>query len=157
LVWLLAVICALAMIALVTVRVHPSWLSFLRSAPPPTTSSAGQPSSPSSDSTSGSMTLVSTTPRAITYNVPIRTFSIVVHPITDSYVEVHSPSTSHSFAYAEVVHKAAKPTALSVTGSASIEIFRQASLLEITSGSHVIGTIKTPKDNTSYVFIAPKG
>jgi hypothetical protein len=156
-VWFLALVCAVAIAALVTVRVHPTWLSFLRN----THSSAASRTDRSATNTAapavaGSLAFVSQRGTTITYKVAVSSFSIVVNPISDAYVTVKSPPSATTYAFASVVTKG-KPTPIAVHATAAVVLARQSVSIEVRSGNTLLGTIKKPPVGTTYILEASKG
>lgn len=150
-VWFIAFVCLVALVALATVHVHPTWLSFLRNTHPAAATTGNADNGPASTPHSGTFALLSSRGNTITYAVPASSFSIEVNPLTDAYVTVKSPPSASAYTFVGVV--TAKKS-IAVPTTAAVVIARQCRSIVITSGAHTFGTVRSPRVAATYVFTA---
>ena len=150
-VWVVAFICLVALVALATVHVHPTWLSFLRNAHPNAAATTSTPAGGVSSTHSTKFALSSSKGSTITYAVPASSFSVVVNPITDAYVTVKAPPTAAAYTFVGIV---SKTRAIAVPTTAAVVVARQCRSIVIESGSKILGTVPTPRLGVTYIFTA---
>jgi hypothetical protein len=156
-VWILAFICLVSVVTLVTAQVHPSWLAFARDTHESVLTSPTRGGGSPVPVNTGAMHLVSNNASLAVYDVPASTFKIEVAPVARCFVEIDAPPLSKHALVATVITPGKAPTAFSVSRSVSVVVDASAKSIAIVSGATTYGTIPTPSLGKHYVFDAEKG
>ena len=155
-VWMLALVLLVAVLGLVTVQTHPTWLAFLRNAPAaPAAASTSGPSGASGTtggSGSGTLRLVSTTASAITYSVPKGVYTLVVTVPGRCNIAIHSPANATTWYYDKTVSPAGGPTTISLSATSTVHFYAAVTSIDVRSGSKDLGKITTVSESAPYVF-----
>lgn len=97
--------------------------------------------------------LLSTLPAAITYQVPVGSYSIAVAVAHPCWVVVKSPARAVASQVAETLLPSSSPMLIPIRGSASIIFAARVMSVTILSGSKVLGVIKDPVLGPAYTFV----
>ena len=152
-VWFLFFVLLFTLAGLVTVRLHPDWLSFLRNEQPSSTPVFTPPVTTAPQPTAKTISLISTSASTVAYGVPASSFSLVVQtlPTARSWTEVQSPLNSKTLLFAAVIPPNSSRTIALHGGSGSVVVDATVKSLTVVSGSETLGRL-TPKLGVVYEF-----
>lgn len=100
--------------------------------------------------------LLSTSSSAVTYQVPVATFTIAVKVIHPCWLVVKSPPDAVSFQVATTLLPSSSPMVIPISGAASVTFAARAVSVTILSGSTVLGVIDDPALGPAYTFVSAK-
>jgi hypothetical protein len=142
----------LAIAALTTAHLRPSWVSALRGdfSHATATHSVAAASLPVAH-----FALVSSSPSAVTYAVPVRAYSLALSIDHPCWVVVKSPATAATPLLASTLMPGTAK-AMPITGTASVVVEARANSITISSGTKVLGVIRSPALGVTYTFVPSK-
>jgi len=156
-VWSLFFVFLFTLAGLVTVELHPDWLSFLRNE-----EHVRQPVIPVQTTVppvaSTTMSLISSSAKTVAYGVPAPSFSVIVRTLPDNrcWTVANSPLTSKTATFSEVIPPNSSAT-IPLHSNGSVVLSASARSLTIVSGSKVLGTVTPPKYMVTYEFTSTSG
>ena len=147
----LALTSLVGVVGMVGVGTHPNWFATSHRAVHSSLSGRSVPS----PRNAGQVALMSATSTAITYRVPVASYSIVVTVEHPCWLVVKSPATDQTPLAAMTLMPTSSPYSITVHGSASITIAAQASSIAIADGSRTLHSVTAPILDVAYTFIPP--
>lgn len=101
--------------------------------------------------------LVSSTSTAVTFGLPVSSYSIVVTVAHRAWIVVKAPFGASSALVATTLAPALSPMSIPIEGSSSITVAAMVQSISILAGANVLRTIENPTLGTAYTFIPRAG
>ena len=99
------------------------------------------------------LVLLSTTTTAVTYQVPVMSYSLRVSCDHPCWIQVRSPAHSSAIAFARTLPASAVPFSIPLRGTSSISVAARVRVIRVMDGSKVLSTIASPVLSTAYTFV----
>lgn len=144
----IAVLVALSVVCIggfVYAGAHPGWFFTHQRVTPAAALTAPTPAA--------RMVLVSSTATAVTYRVPVSSYSLVVAIDHPTWIEVRSPAQSSALLLGRTLLPTANPLTIPIRGTSSIRVAARVHAIIVMDGATVLSTITAPILGTVYTFI----
>lgn len=102
------------------------------------------------------LVLLSSTTTAVTYQMPVTSYSLLVSCDHPCWVEVRSPAQSGAYVFARTLPASVTPFPIQLTGSSSISVAARVRLIQVMDGPRELTAIASPILSTAYTFV-PRG